>query len=89
MIRMIAAGLVLVAVPAAAQDPVPATAAPAKPKLICKREVAVGTRLTPRVCRTKEQWANAEGDRRQQMLELADRFERNGRESSPYASPVQ
>ena len=69
------AGLFLApSAPAMADPPAPPAPTPAKPeRMICKREVVVGSRLPgPRVCRTAADWKQETRDS-QDMVEAIQR----------------
>lgn len=69
--------LAVLAVPAAGQDAGSDDAKPAAERMICKRQMATGTRFQTRTCRTAKQWN-----------ELAELSRRAGKEMIDKASAL-
>lgn len=70
--------LISAAMAAAGMQPTTATtpqASPARPgdsRVVCRRDDMVGTRLAPRVCRTRAEWRRLDAEERMAARELID-----------------
>jgi hypothetical protein len=72
LIAAMAAGLVLMAETAAAPPPTTGqtVATPEKPKLICHKVTALGSRMPKKVCQTPEEIAQERSDAKEMLRDL-------------------
>ena len=78
--------LLALAVPGTALAETPArtgtaAAASADTRVVCRRDTSVGSRLGVRVCLTRAQWRERDGDNRDRTRDLVDNSERQTREA--------